>query len=138
MAYRSILFVDDDVMTQWTMTDVLTDAGFDVSSVCRGADALALMGRDAEFDVLLTELDLPDGLTGLQLAYQWRQRLSNRPVIFIGGAGSFPLGQLGTGDMFFEKPFHTGRLLEAIVTAIDDARYRPLLRTPCWPVHQVH
>ena len=138
MAYRSILFVDDDVMTQWTMTDVLTDAGFDVSSVCRGADALALIGRDAEFDVLLTELDLPDGLNGLQLASQWRQRLPNRPVIFIGGAGSLPLGHLRTNDIFFEKPFHTGRLLEAIVTAIDDAHYRPLLRTPSWPMHHVH
>ena len=138
MAYRSILFVDDDVMTQWTMTDVLTSAGFDVSSVCRGADALALIEQDAEFDLLLTELDLPDGFGGLQLAQHWRHRLPNRPVIFIGASGCVPLGHLGLRDIFFEKPFDAGRLLRTIVTAIDDAQRHPFARATSWPVHHVH
>ena len=138
MAYRSILFADDDVITQWTMTDLLTEAGFEVSSVCRGSEALALIERDAEFDLLLTEIDLPDGCDGLRVARHWRERLINRPVIFLGMSGCIPLGYLGSQDIFFEKPFDSRRLLRSIVTAIDDAQYRPLSPAASWPSHHSH
>lgn len=138
MPYRSILFVDDDVITQWTMTDVLTDAGFDVTSACRGIEAMAHIKQDAEFDVLLTEIDLPDGVSGLQLAQRWRQRLGPRPVIFMGMNGCIPLGQLGWHEIFVEKPFAPDRLLETILAAIDEAHYRSFARLASRPVDHLH
>ena len=138
MVYRSILFVDDDVMTQWTMTDVLTQAGFDVTSACRGHEALRMIELDGDFDLLLTEIDLPDRFDGLQLAQRWRERLVGRPVIFMGLSGCLPLGQLGRRDIFFEKPFEPRRLLQTIVSAIDDAPYRPFTRATPYPTHHFH
>ena len=138
MSYRSILLVDDDVMTQWTMTDVLTNAGFDVTSACRGGEAMAQIKQDAEFDVLLTEIDLPDGVSGLQLAQRWRERLGTRPVIFMGVNGCIPLGHLGLREIFFEKPFAPDRLLETILAAIDEAHYRSFARMALGPVHHFH
>ncbi len=138
MPYRSILFADDDVVTQWTMTDLLTDAGFDVTSVCRGSEAMALIEEEAEFDVLLTEIDLPDGVGGLQVAQRWRERLGSRPVILIGASGCMPLGQFGLRDVFFEKPFSPDQLLRAMLAAIDEAHYRPFAQPNSWPVHHLH
>ena len=138
MSFRSILFVDDDVMTQWTMTDVLTNAGFDVTSACRGKEAMAQITRDAEFDALLTEIDLPDGVSGLHLVQRWRERLGTRPVIVIGANGCATLGHLGLRETFVEKPFAPDRLLKSILAAIDEAPYGSIARMPSWPVHHVH
>ena len=138
MSYRSILFVDDDVMTQWTMTDVLTNAGFDVTSACRGQEAMAQITRDADFDALLTEIDLPDGVSGLQLVQRWRDRLGPRPVILIGANGCVPPGLLGLREIFVEKPFAPDQLLESILAAIDEANYRSVAQMPSWPMRHVH
>ena len=138
MSYRSILFVDDDVMTQWTMTEVLTNAGFDVTSACRGKEAMAQITRDAEFDALVTEIDLPDGVSGLRLVQRWRERLGTRPVILIGATGCVPLGHLGLREIFVEKPFAPDQLLKSILGAIDEAHYCSMAQIPSWPVHHVH
>ena len=138
MACRSILFADDDVMTQWTMTEYLTEAGFEVTSACRGSEAMAQIKRGADFDVLLAEIDLPDGVSGLHLAQRWRERLGDRPVILMGVNGCIPLGHLGLRDIFLEKPFTPDRLLQTILVAIDEAHYRPFPRLPSWPAHHFH
>ena len=126
MSRQSILFVDDDVLTQWTMADLLTSAGFDVTGVCRATDALALCLPDAEFDVLLTEVDLPDATDGISLAQHWRRLMPNRPVVFIGACQRFALGRLHARDTFVERPFDPAVLLRVITTAIEDAQYRPM------------
>ena len=36
MTRKQVLFADDDVLTQWIMTEVLTGVGYGVVSACRG------------------------------------------------------------------------------------------------------
>jgi CheY-like chemotaxis protein len=126
MSRQAILFVDDDVLTQWTMADLLTSSGFDVTSVCRAADALALCQPDTEFDVLLTELDLPGATDGVRLGQHWRRLMPNRPIVFLGSSQRFALSRLDARDIFVERPFDPAALLRVITSAIDDAHYRPL------------
>ena len=126
MAYGSILFVDDDVLTQWVMTEALTKAGYEVTSVCHCADAVAMLSADAEFDLLLTEIDLPEGADGVRLGEHWGRTLLRRPVIYTGVTAGLALGRLGSRDIFLEKPFSSGRLLRTIGSAIADAHYLPM------------
>ena len=65
-----ILFVDDDVLTQWSLTEVLDQAGYSVTSACRAEEAIRLIGSGGGFDVLLTDVALPDQMTG------WTSRIS--------------------------------------------------------------
>ena len=104
MGCPSILFVDDDVMTQWVMTEVLSRSGYTVTSVCRCEDAIELLGDASEFDLLLVDLDLLDGLDGSSLITQWRKAAPGRAAIFTSVLG-FPLRRLNRHEHFMHRPF---------------------------------
>jgi two-component system NtrC family sensor kinase len=123
MPSRLILFADDDVLTQWIMTDVLSQAGFDVVSACRGSEATELLAQQQAFDLLVTDLDLPDNLSGHQLAEHWRASHPGRPVIYTGTPRRTSMPILARHEYFIEKPLSPARLLRLIDVALDDAMF---------------
>jgi DNA-binding response OmpR family regulator len=62
-----LLVVDDDATVRGLIVEALRDDGHVVSEATHGAPALAWL-RAASFDLLITDLGLPGGMTGLQLA----------------------------------------------------------------------
>jgi two-component system response regulator HydG len=84
-APRSVLVVDDDRALCDLLADGLTPRGFSVTTTTRAAEALDLF-RDAHFDVVLTDLTMPD-LDGIELC---ARLASSRkiPVIVITAFGS--------------------------------------------------
>ena len=84
MMNPSVLFANDDVLTQWIMTEVLREAGFAVAGACRGREVVELLKGDPEFDILLADLDLVDTEQGFDIGACWRWALPGRPVIYTG------------------------------------------------------
>ena len=125
MPSRSILFADDDVLSQWIMTEVMTRAGFSVVSCCRAAEAVEMLDNTSEYDLLLTDLDLPDNLTGYELGDRWRNVLPGRPVIYTGVKRGPAVRILEQHEYYIEKPFNAERLLRMIDWALEDATFRP-------------
>ena len=82
-AKRRILLVDDSLSVRKVIGHMLTKAGFDVTTANDGADALARM-NEAEFDVLVTDLEMPR-LNGYELLEDVRRRPSLRdlPVVIL-------------------------------------------------------
>lgn len=138
MPSRNILFADDDVLTQWLMTDVLTQAGFTVVSACRGVEAMALLDSSDEFDLLLTDVDLPDNVNGHELAEHWRTSRPGRPVIYTGVKRGPNYRLLEQHEYFIEKPFGETKLLRLIEWALEDASIRPFLPSLMRRGHHVH
>lgn len=138
MARQCILFVDDDVLTQWVMTEVLVHGGFDVVSACRGTEAVDLLAEAAGFDLMLSDVDLADGVSGTWLGDHWRRALPNRPVIYMGYDHSRMAGVLEPHESFLHKPFDAARLLQCIDTALEDAALRAFLPAPFRRSHHVH
>ncbi len=62
-----VLLVDDDITVRQLIAEALTDEGHIVTEADRAAPALELL-RAASFDLLITDLGLPGGMTGQQLA----------------------------------------------------------------------
>ena len=133
-----MLFADDDVLTQWTMTEALTGAGYDVVSACRGKEAIDLLNSSAEFDLLITDIDLPDDVTGPDVAEYWRQLLPGRPVIYTGAACNPYVRLLDQHEIFLAKPFSSDTLLSTIELMMEDAAFRPFLPVQSRRSHHVH
>ncbi len=127
MPSRHILFADDDVLTQWIMTDVLTQAGFVVTSACRGVEASRLLDAVSDFDLLLTEVDLPDNVNGHALADLWQTVRPGHPVIYTGAKHGSVVRMLDPHEHFLEKPFDADRLLRLVDWALEDASFRPFI-----------
>ena len=138
MPDRHILFADDDVLTQWIMTDVLTQAGFTVTSACRGVEASALLDGAGDFDLLLTDVDLPDNVNGHALSDLWQATRPGRPVIYTGTTNGPIIRMLGHHEHFLRKPLSPGKLLHLVEWALEDASFRPFLSAGAGRGHHVH
>jgi two-component system cell cycle response regulator CpdR len=112
---RILLADDDDVMRDF-LTRALTRAGYDVESVDRGTTALALIRGGERFDLLLTDIVMPE-LDGIELAQKATVIDPNLRVMFITGFSAVTLraGQALPNAKVLSKPFH----LKDLVLEVD-------------------
>jgi DNA-binding response OmpR family regulator len=110
-----VLVVEDDRGVAVSLTDGLTDAGYEVEHVATGAAALAAEAERA-VDVVLLDLGLPD-MDGRDVCRELRSRSSNVPIIMLTARGDEfdrVLGlELGADD-YVTKPFSVRELVARI------------------------
>ena len=137
MSQPSILFANDDVLTQWITTEVLSRSGYAVSSVCRCEDAIELLQDGSDFDLLLADVEVADALSGSGLLAQWRKTLPGRPVI-LTSVQAGPLRCLDRHEYFMQRPFAAARLLEMIEFAMEAALLQPVYAGAACGMQHVH
>ena len=101
--------------------------GYEVTEAGDGASALAAWNEHAgRFDLLMTDMVLPGGLSGLQIASQLRA-LDERLRVIVSSGYSQELSQVGLGPtagiVFLPKPYETLQLVRS-VREILDGRHR--------------
>jgi DNA-binding response OmpR family regulator len=72
-----VLLIEDDEVVRDLIAEGLLDHGLDVSGLAFAEDALVLLGSGEPFDVLVTDIDLGDGLTGMDIELIY---ISGRPT----------------------------------------------------------
>jgi CheY-like chemotaxis protein len=83
-----ILLVEDDALLRQTISEALRDRGYEVTAAPDGAQALKLLERapgNPDFALLFTDIVMPGGVTGVDLALQARKRRATLPVLFATG-----------------------------------------------------
>ena len=110
-----VLLIDDDELSRAVLKLHLSAAGYAVTEVESGEDAIALL-RDRgvdEFEAVLSDLQMP-GLFGPALAEQLRA-LIRAEVPLLAMSGSQPAGERYAGfDGFLLKPFTPEQFREAV------------------------
>jgi two-component system, chemotaxis family, sensor kinase CheA len=86
---RTLLFVDDSAFFRNMLTPVLKAAGYSVTTVGNADDALKLMKNGQQFDVIVTDIDMP-GMNGFELAQTVHSdtRTANIPIIALSSMTS--------------------------------------------------
>ena len=119
----AVLLVEDDTMVRLTLADFFEDAGIDFLEAGNAEDALAILDDPSQrIDVLVTDLDLGAGDSGLALATKARQRRPDLRVIYETGSREmladhafFPWEEV------FYKPFDP-TALASTVSALNSLR----------------
>ena len=111
---RHILLIDNDPATTVFATDTLADAGFDITSVRAGGDALKLLPKADDFDMLITDFQLSDCISGLIVAACWRDAVPGLPVLYASGNAGALTGRLRINEGRLHKPYTAGTLLRAV------------------------
>lgn len=128
-----VLVVDDEPTVRMMIVDALGLIDIECFEAHDGPAALALLDQDIEIDLLVTDVGLPGGLNGRQVADETRRRCPNLPVLFVTGyADSVVLHKDGseTGIDVLTKPFTLDDLQQRALTLIEagsDRTFRPLL-----------
>jgi DNA-binding NtrC family response regulator len=114
MARRQrVLVVDDEQSITSALALVLGDGGYDVSTAGTAAEAGALLGGGAPFDLVFTDLRLPDA-TGIELIERIKSGAPDTQVILMTAHGSLDVTveAIKSGAYYYvEKPFTPDQVL---------------------------
>lgn len=107
-----ILVVEDDALVREFVVEVLREQGYDVIHAANGEEALAWCGRHAA-DVLITDVRLPGGIDGWQIAERCRERDPGLPVIYATGFSPVAPRPV-SGSLTLQKPYHSEDIVRAV------------------------
>lgn len=115
---ETILFVEDEALVRMDMTEFLRDCGYRVHEAATAKEAIKTLQGKFVVDLVFTDVNLLDGMNGLELA-EWT--LNNRPgvkVLVTTGDASRTAEIPEIVEPFLAKPY-TGRdLLERVKQAL--------------------
>jgi len=123
-AGETVMVVDDEPTIRMLLADVLNGQGYTVIEAEEGATALRILQSDARVDLLITDVGLPGGMNGRQLADAARMTRPDLKVLFITGYAENAIignAQLAPGMQLLTKPFVIEDLAGRIRSMIDKA-----------------
>ena len=119
---ETILVVEDDTDLRTLAVVILTDLGYRVLEAGSGPAALRLLEQETDVDLLLTDVVLPDGMDGKEVADAVRARIPTAKVLFMSGYATGAMasgGRLIQGEHLLQKPFDPKDLARQVKWAID-------------------
>jgi PAS domain S-box-containing protein len=122
---ETILVVEDDSMVRALAVRILAGLGYRTFEAPDGATATAVLDTVGSVDLLLTDVVLPRGISGPQLARQAQARLPGLQVLYMSGYTRNAIihnGVLDQGVHLLTKPFLKQELALAVRNRLDRGR----------------
>ncbi|MBV8888853.1 MAG: response regulator [Alphaproteobacteria bacterium] len=109
-----LLVVDDDPEVRLFAVDALRDHGFMVREAPDAPAALAMIEREDDIEMLITDYAMPT-MTGAELARRAKQQRPDLPILLITGFANVVPGALAaSGARILRKPFELPELIQSI------------------------
>jgi PAS domain S-box-containing protein len=121
-AGETILLVEDDAGVKAATINSLLELGYVVVDADDGPSAIARVRQQLKFDLLLTDVVLPNGLTGTQLAAEVRSLTPTVKVLYTTGYARDTIvhrGRLDPGVHLLAKPFTYSQLARRLRDVLD-------------------
>lgn len=98
-----VMIVEDEALIRFALADELIACGHMVIECCNVLEALAVLGKDGEVDAVVTDVDMPGGLSGLDLS---RLLAATRPSlpVWITSGRDVDISALSAA-VFLPKPY---------------------------------
>jgi signal transduction histidine kinase/CheY-like chemotaxis protein len=116
---QTVLIVDDEPSVRMLVTEVLEDLGYTAIEAADSVAGLKVLQSDVRIDLLVTDVGLPGGMNGRQMADAGRERRPDLKVLFITGYAENAVlgnGYLRPGMQVLTKPF----VLETLASRINE------------------
>jgi signal transduction histidine kinase/ActR/RegA family two-component response regulator len=120
---ESILVVEDNDDLRTYSTGAISEMGYAVLEAANGEDALAILDKAPDIALLFTDVVLPGGMNGRQLADEARRRRPTLRVLFTTGYTRNAIvhnGQLDPGVHLIGKPFTYAELAAKLRAMLDE------------------
>jgi DNA-binding NtrC family response regulator len=114
-----VLVVEDDQLLKSLTTAIVEEAGFVVLSADNADEALLILASRSDIAILLTDVNMPGTLDGLQLAHVVSKRWPQIKIVVVSGRGGLSAAQMPAGGLFFPKPYQAEAMISAFESLID-------------------
>lgn len=123
--HGSLLVVEDDVELARLAAELLESFGYGVKVAYRAKSALDLLRRGEPVDLLFSDVVLPGGMNGFELARAVRRERPALPVLLTSGYSDAFEAMQGEGLAFIVKPYRSEDLRLRIGDLLSSARTHP-------------
>ena len=115
---QTVLVIDDEPTVRMLVVDALADLGYSCLEASDGPSGLKILESNEGIDLLITDVGLPNGLNGRQVAEAARQMRPELKVLFITGYAENAVlnhGHIDRGMEVLTKPF----AIDALITRVE-------------------
>jgi len=120
----TILLVEDNSDVAEVGSGMLRQLGYRVRSVANAQAAIAALRLDADVDLVFSDILMPGGMNGLDLAREIGDRFPDIPVLLTTGYSASAKDAVRRGLIVLQKPYDLEALGRNIREAVDSARTR--------------
>jgi CheY-like chemotaxis protein len=117
-----VLLVEDEPLVRLVTADILMETGFRVVEAANVEEALTILRASVPVDVLLSDVEMPPGLNGYDLAREVRRAWPFVEILITSGREWPQDGTLPEGAAFLPKPCPSGLLVSHVEAAAVRAR----------------
>lgn len=117
-----ILVVEDSAAVRSVAVNMLESLGYEVVQASDGKNALEMLAGFGKLDLLFTDLVMPNGVSGQELARSAREQRPGLKVLFTSGYSESFLKERGDSQgniRLLSKPYRKVKLAEAVRAALD-------------------
>ena len=121
--HETILVVEDEPSVRAVVAQLLRKLGYTVIEAEDGVDALERLDEAGEIDMLFTDIVLPGGMTGKEVASEVLKRQPEIRLLYTSGyaAGAMDeVGRVGDGGLLLSKPYPMKALANRIREILDE------------------
>ncbi|MBZ6076530.1 response regulator [Microvirga puerhi] len=115
----TVLLVEDEPLIRLFISDLLEDAGFKVVEAANSMEALTILEAGLPVDVFLTDVDIPFGCNGFDLAWQVHGRWQETEILIMSGRQWPSRGDLPPGAAFLAKPCPNDAIVSHVISAAE-------------------
>jgi nitrogen-specific signal transduction histidine kinase/ActR/RegA family two-component response regulator/HAMP domain-containing protein len=120
---ETILVVEDEPVLREMARDILEEYGYKILEASSGKDALALwQRRNCQINLLLTDMVMPEGVSGVDLAEQLLAKQPQLKIIFTSGYTANEVSSevlARTRARFLQKPYSHDELAKIVRECLD-------------------
>ncbi|WP_115527344.1 response regulator [Xanthomonas arboricola] len=109
-----LLMVEDQEELRELIGEALRDAGITVDTADDAHDALRMLRDSGPYDVVFSDIRMPNGMSGIDLSEQVAQLLPQARVILASGFAKAQLPPLPAGGDFLPKPYRLRQLIDLL------------------------
>ena len=121
-----ILLVEDDADVRMVVRDALEASGYQIWEAMNGPEALNIWKTNAaQIDLLLSDIIMPGGLTGWDLAERLREQRPDLRVILMSGYSPEPATESQARTYILQKPFTLENLTKTVRNCLAQRAWSP-------------
>jgi two-component system, response regulator PdtaR len=114
MEYASVLVVDDEALIRMAMLDIVEEAGYSAVEAADAEEAIIMLERCPHIVAVLTDINMPGTMDGLQLSRMIRDRWPQIGLVVTSGRYVAKAAQMPDGVHFIPKPYTPGEIVAAL------------------------
>jgi CheY-like chemotaxis protein len=119
---EKILVVEDDTLVRNFVAAQLQSLGYKTAAAADAREAIVMIDKGETFDLLFTDVIMPGGMTGRQLADETVKRRPGIKVLYTSGYTDSAIvhhGRLDKGVLLLTKPYRKSQLAKMVRLALE-------------------